>query len=141
MHCGFLEGGKIMSYLTKTLIAVAIVFALVIFLGIFIDKNLSSSAAKLDEFVSNVEQYTADNNWTQAKNELVRVMKYWDKLKNNWTIMAHHADIDRITVSINRIKKLIDLEETSLALSELAVLKELIRNVPEKEKLTLSNIL
>ncbi len=130
-----------MSSLSKILISVLVIMALIIFAGILINNRLSTTAQTMENYLNIVEQHTSNKNWSQSQNEFTRVMQYWDELEKSWTIMANHTDIDEISTSLNRIKKLIDLKESSMVLSELYVLKELVRNVPQKEKLTLNNIL
>jgi len=61
-------------------------------------------------------------------------------MEKAWTVFLDHEEIDNIDTSLVRISKYIETKNTSMAMSEIAVLRQFVKHIPENESLSLKNI-
>jgi len=54
--------------------------------------------------------------------------------------LLDHSDIDAISTSIFRLSIYLEAKNTTLALAETASLKQLLKTIPHREVLSLTNI-
>lgn len=65
----------------------------------------------------------------------------WSKMKGIWSSLIDHQEIDNIDITLSRLQMMIEIEDTSALIPEAAALRKIISHIPEKEKLTLDNLL
>lgn len=114
----------------------------IIFVGfaIWTQRSLETSAEKLEQNLSSLEQAIKGDNWEMANAELESVNQLWERTKNSWQIFIDHEEIDNIDATLARIKQLVSLKEKADSLSEISALKLYIVHIPQKESLRLVNI-
>ena len=95
--------------------------------------NLTNSLEQLETKVINEE-------WTEAELIYENLEKEWKKAKNIVAISVDHADLRHLEISINRMSSLIDTKNKTDLLPEITVTKNLVKNIPEEERLYIKNI-
>ena len=124
----------------KAILMILIPLTLIIGMGIFYQDILRDDA---DEISLRLEKLTEDiggKNWEKAATDLEQFNKAWQPVRFKWQILIDHAEIDRIDESLAQIKKMVSVKEQKDCLIEIAVLQQCFLHIPEKEKLSLSNI-
>jgi len=124
----------------KAILMILIPLTLITGMGIFYQGMLREDA---DEISLRLEKLTEDvsrKNWEKATAGLAQFNKVWQPVRFKWQILIDHAEVDRIDESLARIKKMISVKEQKDCLVEIAVLQQCFLHIPEKEKLSLSNI-
>jgi ATP-dependent exoDNAse (exonuclease V) beta subunit len=122
------------------LIIIAVVLMSIIGLGLWTIDRVSDQSDALLSHSDNLETSIGNEQWPTAQEHLNNLMQAWQNAKPLWTVLLDHKEIDNMDISLARIDQYLLAEDKSLSLSEISVLKLLIRHIPEKEKLTLGNI-
>lgn len=91
----------------------------------------------LEEVLAAVEQ----SDWALAHKAMDGAQARWQPSKDLWKAIVDHMEVDRIEMSFTRAEAWIALQQQKDCQNELAALIQMLRHVPEKERLTLSNIL
>ncbi len=124
----------------RALLFVAVTVSFLLGLGIYTVKVYSDTSAQMVERVRQAERAVARGNWDGAEEAIGDTRLDWDKHKNWWAVFIDHQEIDNINTTLARAEKYIECRERTLAAGELAVLKLLLLNIPEKERLQLKNV-
>lgn len=122
-------------------VAVVVVLLLVLAVSFATLDKLNSTAKELVEDFDGLEEAIATGNWAAAGHDVEELARKWNQHKDWWAIVIDHREIDNIEMSLIRIGQYICMQDRALAAGELAVLKQLLEHIPEKEKVNLKNIL
>jgi len=124
----------------KILGSIVFVLALIIGSSFFASRTLYSSTQIIEEKILEIETNTYEKDWESAKDNIKTVMESWPKTEKKWSILLDHSDIDAISTSIFRLSIYLEAKNTTLALAETASLKQLLKTIPHREVLSLTNI-
>jgi|LSQX01.1.fsa_nt_gb DNA-directed RNA polymerase specialized sigma subunit len=124
----------------KALSLLVALLALIIGSGIFANRVLSSNAETLEKQINEIEEHTKNEDWDSALQSLHTINKEWPETSKMWTLLLDHVEIDNIDETIKRMSKYIETQNVPLALGEIAVLKQYIKHIPEKEKFSIKNV-
>lgn len=124
----------------KILGSVVLVIALIIGASFFSLRTLSTSTQLIEEKILEVEANTYENNWPSARYNLSYVIDNWPKTEKKWSILLDHSDVDEISTLIFRLSIYLEAEDSIQALAEIASLKQLLKTIPDREVLSLTNI-
>jgi uncharacterized protein YxeA len=124
-------------------IVIATVLILVIFFSgaFYLHRYIQLSSERIMIHTEKINQAIEKENWDEAKYNMERLNKDWNKIKKTWLAFIEHLETDEIDVTIKRIERYISLKENTLVLVEIAQLKQLVEHISEKEKIKLTNIL
>jgi hypothetical protein len=122
------------------LIIIAVVLISIIGLGLWTIDRVSYQSEIMLGHSDGLEKSVDSEQWLEARKQFDNLMKTWNNAKPLWTVLLDHKEIDNMDISLARIDRHILAGDKSLALSEISVLKLLIRHIPEKERITLGNI-
>lgn len=124
----------------KILGSIVFVLALIIGSSFFASRTLYSSTQIIEEKILEIETNTYEENWEAAKYNIATVIESWPKTEKKWSVLLDHSDIDAISTSIFRLSIYLEAKNTTLALAETASLKQLLKTIPHREVLSLTNI-
>lgn len=125
----------------KILFAIAVLLAVIIGAGTFINKSLEASSRQLEINIYRIEDAARNNEWEKAKAELESIKASWKKSQKSWAVIIDHAEIDNIENTVIRMAGFIESEDIPLTLGEAASLRQYIKHIPAKESFSLENIL
>jgi predicted negative regulator of RcsB-dependent stress response len=125
----------------KVIISVIIAIAIFVGFALWTQHTLDSSSKALAQHLDKLELSVKDNNWGHAANEVKALQQTWSKTKNLWQILINHEEVDNIDSTLAKVKQLVGLKEKADSLSEIAVLKLFVLHIPNKESLSIVNIL
>lgn len=121
-------------------VAVVIVLLLALSVSLITLDKLDSTTDDLVAGFDGLETAIAGDNWEDAGAGIERVEILWHKHKGWWAMVIDHQEIDNIDMALARIKQYIKVRDRAMASGELAVLKQMLEHIPEKEKVNLKNI-
>jgi hypothetical protein len=130
-----------MNQSIKVFIFILLIAAVIVTSGILTQNYLTRSSKDLEDKLSAIEGYTTTNNWVKAEQGLKEVDSNWSNVKNKWSILIDHQEIDNIDITLKRMEKLIQSKDTPSALAEAAVLINYVKHIPRKEAPEIENIL
>jgi uncharacterized membrane-anchored protein len=121
--------------------SIGILLIIILVSGIFSLKILETTSRKIEIQLADVESNTKSGNWEKAESYLSSVNTNWKQTSKVWATLIDHLEIDNIDNSLSKTEKYIYAKDTSMALAEIAALKQYIRHIPDKEAFSLENIL
>ena len=127
-------------YSGKVLTGLAFLCAVIIGVSLYTSSVFSKDAKTLEERINVIEENISKSDWTSAEKNLKAIEEEWGKMEKAWTVFLDHEEIDNIDTSLVRISKYIETKNTSMAMSEIAVLRQFVKHIPENESLSLKNI-
>ncbi|MEG6611426.1 DUF4363 family protein [Pseudoclostridium thermosuccinogenes] len=125
----------------KIISSIALIIAAVFIAGTCAQNSLASTSKHLDSQISAIEKSMKDGMWEDALNKLKALTEDWEKAETSWSMLLDHQEVDNIDSTIARMSQYIENRDISPALAEIETLRLYIRHIPEKEALTLKNIL
>lgn len=138
----FNEGAiELMNNFLKVILIISLLVVSIVTAGIATNHVLGRDSKVLEEYITKMEFYLKDNDWLKTETTLEDTREYWSKIQNKWTILQSHFETDDIDSALIRVSELTKAREPTLALVEMALLREFIRHIPEKSAFKLKNIL
>ena len=125
----------------RLFVTLLIVLMLLIGLGTWNNKALQDST---DKMTARIEQVMTDidgQRWEQARQETDKLEKSWHENAKWWPVFLDHQEIDNIEFSLAKVKKYVDTRNAALAQGQLSELNLMLKHIPDKEAVTLENIL
>ena len=127
--------------MTRMLTAVLILFAAIVSFGLWTNHSLSKSAGELLQQVKQIETGLESSRWNDACEQTTVLAETWDKKAKWWPTVLDHQEIDNIEFALGRFKEYVACQNAPLAWGQLSELKLMFKHIPEKEAVTLKNIL
>ncbi len=109
-------------------------------LAIWTQGLLQRDAEKMAHTIENITVSVKAEDWDSAASLMREVEVLWTPSRKKWKALVDHLEVDRIEISLTRVNEWILLQKKADCLVELAVLKQMILHIPEKERLIWSNI-
>lgn len=125
----------------RVLIIAALVFIAILGFGTFTYYYVGSTSAVLLDKASTLGESVEAEDWHKARDNFKNLSSSWGRTSTQWTILLDHQELDNINITLSRIKEFINTRDKSGSMSEIAELKLLLKHVPEKEAVSLKNIL
>lgn len=125
----------------RLLLALVILFAAVVGLGLWTNELLEASTADLLIKIDATADSIMKDDWTCAREEALSLEKKWKKTASWWPMLLDHQEMDNIEFSMARVREYISLQNAALSLGQISELREMIKHIPEKEAVTIENIL
>ncbi|HBV98983.1 MAG: hypothetical protein JL50_18950 [Peptococcaceae bacterium BICA1-7] len=125
----------------RLLAALLIFFTGVVVLGGWTNHKLETSTGELLKIIDSLAGAVEKKDWDQAGKETARLEKSWEEKAGWWPVLLDHQEMDNIEFSLARIKEYVSAHDLALSRGQLSELREMVRHIPEKEAVTLKNIL
>lgn len=125
----------------KIITSIIALFAVVLIASFYTTNILSSTSNKLENHISSIESNVKSDNWSKAEQDLSNTQKTWNKTQKSWAILLDHVEIDNIDSTLARLSNYVDTKNKPLILGEIAVLRQYVKHIPDKETPELRNIL
>ena len=130
-----------MKNIITVLITVSLLTLLILVSGVLAKNSLKKSSEKLENYIALIEDDIENGEWENAQIILSELQKDWHETKASWAMLTDHMEIDNIDEALARFSKYLETRQLPLMLAELAVLKRYFRHIPQKESLSLENVL
>lgn len=124
----------------KQILIVSGIIIVIIFIAVFTNFYLESSANTIVSNLDNIEKFSKANDWNNALKELSLLDKDWDKTQSIWAILIEHQEIDNIDISLKKVEKYVETKNLSNVLAEIAATRLLINHIPQTFSPNIVNI-
>ncbi|HUW63626.1 MAG TPA: DUF4363 family protein [Spirochaetia bacterium] len=125
----------------KLVWAVLAVFAVIVSLGFWADYSLNASIGRLLQNVDLTAQALKSNQWDAAYGQSLQLETTWGQTTGWWPVVLDHGEIDIVRFDVGRLKEYIAGRNSALALGQVEELRLKLEHIPEKDAITLRNIL
>ena len=124
----------------RTLFLCLLLLAAIIGIGLFFQKMLAGESQDMIGRLQDIQSCILDDKWEQAGKNMSDAAGQWQHIRKKWHAITDHTQIGIIDESLARLQVFVKQKEKKDCLAEIAALQQNIRYIPDKEKLTLSNI-
>ncbi len=121
-------------------VAVIVGLLLAVSVGFIAMDRLDAATNEIVAGFGELERAVDYGKWEEAGAGIGRVEKLWNKHNGWWAMVIDHQEIDNIDMALTRSKQYINEQDRAMASGELAVLKQMLEHIPEKEQVHLKNI-
>jgi hypothetical protein len=121
------------------LLVLAIV-AIIITGGILAQRYLDRSADELASRLEQVQQAVKHADWEGSENSFAALEKRWSGVHSNWALLTDHLELDNLELKLVRLQEFINARDEVNAGVEAGEAMDLIRHIPERERLTWRNV-
>jgi hypothetical protein len=124
----------------RLLAALLAIFFSVIGLGFWTNNQLQQSA---DELMINIDLIYEEINlgqWESAMRYTEQLEQKWEQKIQWWPVFLDHQEIDYIDFAIAKNKEYVASQNTPLALGQLSEMRRMIKHIPEKGAINITNI-
>lgn len=125
----------------RLLVSLLVIFAVAVSLGFWTNHKLAVSTGDLLENIEKIEAGIENNQWETARSHTMDLEETWDKKASWWPTVMDHQEIDNIEFAMAKVKEYIGIRNAALSWGQLSELKLMIKHIPEKEAVTIKNIL
>ena len=101
---------------------------------------ISQSTEELNSLVDDMENKVINDNWDSTMSIYDSISTKWRKKEKIFLLIIDHEEIEKINLTLSKIKKYILIKDKSLSLSETSALRFFLNHIEEKESLSLKNI-
>ncbi len=125
----------------RLLMSLAITLIAILGLGFWTNYSLLAST---DELTRNIDQLSAEiesEQWEAAQIQIEKLERNWQEKVRWWPIFLDHQEMDNINFSLARVKAYVASRDTPLSRGQLSELRLMIKHIPEKEAVSIKNIL
>ncbi len=124
----------------RGILIVIVTTTAIVLLGTTTLHYLDRTAIDLANQLLTIQGAILQENWALAEERLNEALTRWEELQPLWSILINHKEVDEIQMTLERGKEFIRGRDKNSAAAEIAVAKLLLEHVPEKERLSWSNI-
>jgi len=121
-------------------VAVIVGLLLSVTVGFIAIDRLDAATNEIVAGFGELERAVDYGKWEEAGAGIGSVEKLWNKHNRWWPMVIDHQEIDNINMALVRTKQYIKMQDRAMASGELAVLKQMLEHIPEKEQVNLKNI-
>lgn len=125
----------------RVLLSVSVLVIITILLSVHGYNLIRSNTDDLLFDLGDLEIATKKNDWSKASSLDKKLNKNWSEANKILPVLIDHAELHDLETFIAKISILIELHEEERLLTEISAAKELLKNIPLQEKLTIRNIL
>ncbi|HHV59690.1 MAG TPA: DUF4363 family protein [Clostridiaceae bacterium] len=125
---------------TKVLISLAVIALIIGGTGLYSYFKIETSSKVLAADIEEIETCLFDSDFSNAENRLEEFKEKWAKIRECWSVITDHFEIDNIDTAIFKADRMIKARDRSASLEEIASLLHLIRHLPETESLNIKNV-
>ncbi|SHK00362.1 DUF4363 family protein [Desulforamulus aeronauticus] len=125
----------------RLLAGLFVMIVLVLAFGLWTSHALDKASQELTGNIKQVTQEVQQDNWQEANKHVEELEQKWEKIGTWWPMVLDHQEIDNIEFALAKLKEYIATKDNVMSLAQLSELKLMILHLPEKEALTLKNIL
>lgn len=125
----------------KTFYGALVLFGALLVFALFANNYLKNTTDSLTAHTAKLEQHVQAKKWPEAAGSYNQLKTAWEKTNSRWAMLIDHQELDNINISMARLKQFMDTKQPAQALAELGELKLLLKHIPEKEALSIKNVL
>ncbi|WP_162523607.1 DUF4363 family protein [Calorimonas adulescens] len=125
----------------KTAIVITVIllaFIFVLDLGSYY--YLKDTAMSISQSIEALPEKIENEKWDTATDDLNKASNRWSSVKGIWAVLINHDEIDKIDMSLVRLRSFVQYNDTEEAMAEYNTLKMLVKHIPENQRFSLVNI-
>ncbi|MGD0152347.1 MAG: DUF4363 family protein [Thermacetogeniaceae bacterium] len=119
---------------------VLVIVAIITTGGILTQRYLDRSSEELASRLQQVQQAVEQRDWQRSESKYNDFEKRWNSVNNNWALFTDHLELDNLEMRLIRLQEFIETRDEVNARAEAGEALNLIKHIPERERLTWRNL-
>lgn len=124
----------------RLLTTLLIIFGAVLAAGFWTNQKIASSSNELLQDVDKINAQIQAEDWDGAMEYTGALEENWEQKVKWWPALLDHREIDNIDFAIAKHREYIAAKNAPLALGQLSEIRQMIKHIPEKGEVSLTNI-
>ncbi|NMB35212.1 MAG: DUF4363 family protein [Firmicutes bacterium] len=121
------------------LIVIGVVIIIIVS-GVTAQRYLDRSSGELTEQLEKVGRALDEENWEKGRNAFVVFEKSWDRTRLKWALFTDHLELDNLEMKLARLREHLHTKDKVNGRADYGEALMLLKHIPERARLTLSNI-
>jgi hypothetical protein len=122
-------------------VGLLLLLACLVTVGIWSARKLDSEAGVLLDITGQIRRSLEERDYEQAQSGCDLLIAKWEEYHPHWTMLINHQEMDHIFESVNKLRQFLRFKDDVDSWAELDTLIHFIHHVPEKESLSIQNLL
>lgn len=124
----------------KSLFISTFIIVLIIATWVFVYLFISQSIEEFNSLLNDMDKKIYSEKWSSTQSIYNTIDSKWIDKQKTLLLILDHEEIEKINLSLKKLKKYIYVKDKSMTLGESATLKFLLNHIEEKESLSFKNI-
>ncbi|NLY88702.1 MAG: DUF4363 family protein [Firmicutes bacterium] len=125
----------------KVFIGIVIFFFLLLGMGFYMETVIGRQSEDLLQALDRLELEVLKNDFAALEEQIKKLNQLWTATRKVWVLLIDHRELDEFELSLARAKSYLDNQVYIFALTEIVQMKQIINQIPDKQRLSLENIL
>lgn len=108
--------------------------------GVTAQRYLDRTSRELVTQLENVGRAVKEENWEESQRAFITFEKSWDKVRLKWALFTDHMELDNLEMKLARLREHLHTRDKANARADFGEALMLLKHIPERERLTFSNI-
>ena len=102
----------------------------------YLDRTSGELAAQLEK----VGRAMEEENWEEGQRAFIAFEKRWDEVRLKWALFTDHMELDNLEMKLARLREHLHIRDKANGRADFGEALMLLKHIPERERLTFSNI-
>lgn len=125
----------------RVFIGIIIFFLFLLGLGVYMEIVISRQSEALLQTLDGLEMEVLKNDFAALEEQVKKLNQLWTATRKVWVLLIDHRELDEFELSLARAKSYLENQVYIFALTEIVQMKQIINQIPDKQRLSLENIL
>lgn len=124
----------------KSVISALVIFILIVTMIVITCVYTNNVTEEMLQYLYKNENHVSKNNWQTAQNEVENMENIWYSNRNIMVILFNHAVIEKVDLSIAKIKKTVQMQKKEDFIYESKNLGLLMESLVEQQEISIGNV-
>jgi hypothetical protein len=120
---------------------IIIFFLFFLGLGLYMERIITRQSGDLQQALNRLEAAVLTSDFAALEEQVKSLNQLWTATRKVWVLLIDHRELDEFELSLARAKSYLENQVYIFALAEIVQMKQIINQIPDKQKLSLENVL
>jgi|SRR5690554_2271983 len=124
----------------RVFIGIILFFFLLLGLSIYMEIVISRQSENLLMELDRLESEVIKYDFPALEKQVKKINQLWTDTRKVWVLLIDHQELDEFELSLARAKSYLENQDYITALTEIVQMKQIINQIPDKQRLSLENV-
>ncbi|NLW09424.1 MAG: DUF4363 family protein [Firmicutes bacterium] len=125
----------------RVFIGIMVLFLFLLGIGFYMEIVIGRQSEALLQALDQLEATVLKNDFAGLDEQVKKVNQLWTATRRVWVLLIDHQELDEFELALARAKSYLENQVYIFALTEIVQMKQIINQIPDKQRLSLENIL
>ncbi|MGI6308603.1 MAG: DUF4363 family protein [Dethiobacteria bacterium] len=108
--------------------------------GVITQRYLDKTSGELITQLEKVGRAVEQENWEEGQHAFTAFIKSWDEVSQKWALFTDHMELDNLEMKLARLRENLHTRDKTNARADFGEALMLLKHIPDRERLTWSNV-